>query len=148
MKYNLIANTGQNFSFSIPGSCDRPSFFIFSLPKAGSTLLMQMITDVCLLQNIPIVDLATEIFNRGIQPGMLKDDINAIWNEKGYAYLGFRSFFPAINFDFARTKNILLVRDPRDMVVSLYFSLKYSHVEPSEDAGADNTASKRDYSCL
>lgn len=138
MKYNLITNTGQNFSFSIPASCDKPSFFIFSLPKAGSTLLMQMITDVCQLQHIPIVDLATEIFNRGIQPGMLQDDINAIWNDKGYAYLGFRSFFPAMNFDFARTKNILLVRDPRDMVVSLYFSLKYSHVEPSQDAGVDN----------
>lgn len=137
--HKFTTREGHEFSFSIHDTkIDRPSFFVFSVPKSGSTLLMQMLMDVCKQKKIPVVDLATEIFNLGIQPTMLTKDINTIWKEQGYAYLGFRSFFPAIDFDFNQTKNILLVRDPRDMLVSLYFSIKYSHVEPA-DAGSGNS---------
>ena len=93
---------------------------------------MQMMTDVCRLKDIPIVDIATEIFRRGIQPATLTDDINILWHKQGFAYLGFRTFFSSIKFDFKQTKNVLLIRDPRDMLVSLYFSLKFSHVEPDK----------------
>jgi sulfotransferase family protein len=136
--HKLKTTEGKEFAISVPDPINRPSFFIFSLPKSGSTLLMQMVTDVCRLQKIPMVDVATEIFNRGIQPATLTRDINSIWEKQGYCYLGFRSFFPAIDFDFTQTKNILLIRDPRDMLVSLYFSIKYSHVEPA-GAGPDNS---------
>ena len=128
---------GQEFTFDVPEPGCIPSFFAFSLPKSGSTLMMQMMADACRIKNIPVVDLPTAVFNLGIQPAMLQDDINVIWNKQGYAFLGFRSLFPAMDFDFRQTKNILLVRDPRDMLVSLFYSIKYSHVEPT-DAGADN----------
>jgi len=135
--HKLKTKNGREFSFSVPDPADNPSFFIFSLNKCGSTLLMQLLHDVCRLINIPVVDLNTRIFNLGIQPNLLTEDINGIWNKQGYAYLGFRSFFPVLDFDFTQTKNILLIRDPRDMLVSYYFSLKYSHVEP-ENAGSEN----------
>ena len=114
----LKPKKGRVFSFSVPDPGDNPSFFIFSLHKCGSTLLMQLLHDVCRIINMPVVDLNTKIFNLGIQANLLTEDINGIWNKQGYAYLGFRSFFPALDFDFTQTKNILLIRDPRDMLVS------------------------------
>lgn len=131
------------FPFFVPEPAAIPSFFVFSLPKSGSTLLMQMVSDVCTLKGIPTVDLATEIFRRGIQPAALSDDINVLWQKQGFAYLGFRAFFPAIKFDFSQTKNLLLIRDPRDMLVSLYFSLKYSHVEPDKADGENPVSLSR-----
>jgi len=119
----------------VPEPVEESSFFLFSLPKAGSTLLMHVMADVCKLLNIPTVDLPTKVFSLGIQPGELTEDINSLWQSRGYAYVGFRSFLPPTDFDFSTTKNILLVRDPRDMLVSLYFSMKYSHVVPDVEEG-------------
>lgn len=127
---NLVTSSGKKFAFSVPEPADINSFFIFSLPKSGSTLLMNIVADVCKMQKIPSVDLHSRLFQLGIQPPELGDDINCIWQEKGYAYTGFRMFFPQMTFDFSKTKNILLVRDPRDILVSHYFSMKYSHVVP------------------
>lgn len=113
------------------------------MPKAGSTLLMSVLADICKCLNIPIVDLPTRAFNLGIQPTALTEDINSIWESRGYAYLGFRSFFPSLAFNFSTTKNILLVRDPRDMLVSLFFSIRDSHVLPQNSTGSHPLASQR-----
>ncbi len=134
-QHTFTTNSDKEFTFSVPEPADTDSFFLFSLPKAGSTLLMHVMADVCKALSIPAVDLPTQIFSLGLQPGELSDDINCLWKNRGYAYVGFRSFLPSMQFDFSTTKNILLVRDPRDMLVSLYFSMKYSHVVPEMEDG-------------
>ena len=132
----------REFSFSIPEPTNIDSFFVFSLPKAGSTLLMSIMSDVCRAMGIPVIDLPTRLFTLGIQPAELRNDINQLWQERGYAYTGFRSFLPPMKFDFSKTKNILLIRDPRDMLVSLYFSIRYSHVVPVPE-GTDHPISRQ-----
>lgn len=134
-EYIFTTKTGKEFSFPVPEPGEVNSFFLFSLPKAGSTLLMHVMADVCTSLNIPTVDLPTKVFSLGMQPAELTGDINSLWRSSGYAYIGFRSFLPPMHFDFSATKNILLVRDPRDMLVSLYFSMKYSHVVPEVEEG-------------
>lgn len=130
LNFEFKTSKGREFSFSVPEPADMESFFLFSLPKAGSTLLMNIMTDVCKELRIPTIDLHTHLFNLGIPPTDLTDDIKCLWRGHGYAYVGFRMLFPATTFDFSKTKNILLIRDPRDMLVSHYFSLKYSHTVP------------------
>lgn len=128
--FEFLSTKGKPFSITLPKPAERDSFFILSLPKAGSTLLNKIFFDVCDLTMIPNVGLFPEIHNNGIAPSELNPDINIIWKQTGYAYTGFRSLPKAMSFDFKKTKNILLIRDPRDMLVSLYFSLKYSHPVP------------------
>jgi hypothetical protein len=118
------------FNFTIPSPSDRKSFFAFSLPKAGSTLLMNVLKEICQICQHSIIDLPTHIFTLGIQTPFLSEDVNQLWKPEGYAYIGFRILFDSFDFDLSSTKNIFLIRDPRDMLVSLYFSLRYSHVIP------------------
>lgn len=131
-QFEIETTSGRSFTFSFPEPAKCPSFFVFSLPKAGSTLLNNIMGEVCYNLNIPVINLPTKIFNIGIVPNELTNDVNRVWRESGYAYLGFRNFWPTLGFDFTKTKNILLVRDPRDILVSLYFSLKYSHKIPDD----------------
>ena len=126
---------GKEFTFSIPEPANVNSFFVFSIYKAGSTLLMMIMADVCKALRIPVIDFPAHLFGLGLAPKDLTDGINRLWRERGFAYTGFRSFFPSMEFDFSKTKNILLVRDPRDMLVSLYFSVKYSHPIPKLEQG-------------
>ena len=60
-KIDLKTVKGREFVFSIPEPADVNSFFIFSLPKAGSTLLMKIMIDVCKTLRIPMIDLSTHI---------------------------------------------------------------------------------------
>ena len=54
--------------------------FAFSIHKAGSTLMHEMIRDVCAARNIPAISLPDQFFNQGIldhewayDPKVLKD---------------------------------------------------------------------------
>jgi Sulfotransferase domain len=59
--------------------------------------------------------------------------IGRVFRETGYCYGGFR-IFPCYPVPILTTsKVILLVRDPRDILVSLYFSVRGSHVMPPAD---------------
>jgi hypothetical protein len=63
-------------------------------------------------------------------------DIGQPFQQIGFCYGGFREFpaFPVPFLDSARIA--FLVRDPRDMITSLYFSQRYSHSLPPPSANA------------
>ena len=103
------------------------SGFAFSIHKAGSTLMHEMIRDVCAARNIPAISLPDLFFNQGIldhewayDPKVLKD-IYA-----GRVYYGFRHLPPILMGPEVKTlmqKSVLLIRDPRDILVSQFFRL-------------------------
>ena len=77
------------------------------------------------------VSIPGELFERGIDPRLVEMDADL--SRTGFCFGGFR-FCPDLPMrliDTART--ILLVRDPRDAVVSLYFSARDSHQLPGPD---------------
>lgn len=118
-------------------SADIQSFFAFSLPKAGSTLLNSMLQDSCIESAVPVISPYSSAFTNGIVTNSIGNDLDDILFSRGYAYLGFRHFVPyASKFDFSSVPILLLVRDPRDMLTSLYFSVKYSHVLPEKKGSA------------
>jgi len=58
------------------------------------------------------------------------DDVDGLFEHKGYCYGAFRKLIGVIP-NLEMYKIILMLRDPRDILVSLYYSLRYSHEIPS-----------------
>ena len=84
---------GDSFPFLLPDSGDNHSFFAFSLHKAGSTLLFNLLVEAMGTAKIPVVDLPKAAFGQGQREVLLDDSINRVFDVNGYAYLGWR-FFP------------------------------------------------------
>ena len=122
---------GKDLRLQLPEPSHRESFFVFGAHKSGSTLLHNIFVDLCNTVKIPHVNYEGEIFRYGYS---VKDVVttDALFEQHGYGYIGFRTphLLDHSTLDLYRTKNILLVRDPRDALTSHYFSLRYSHAIP------------------
>lgn len=137
IKRTLTTKTGLSFEIQLGPPASINSFFVFSLHKAGSTLLNEMLTAVCRQLAIPVFSPESEEFRNGAMLGTLDDSVCQWFVPKGYCFAGFRSFPNYLEgFDLTSFKKILLIRDPRDMLVSHYFSQKFSHHLPPGELGA------------
>lgn len=143
----ITTTTGESFQLPMPEPSEFDSFFAFAMPKSGSTLMDKMLRDVCKAVGMAVVAPYEVAFRTGIQPVRIDQSLEACFKSTGYAYLGFRAFLGfEPTFDFATVKKLLLVRDPRDMLVSLYFSIKYSHSIPkSQGSASRGLQSQREY---
>ncbi len=114
-----------------PTDMSRQSCFLFSLPKAGSVLLNNIFGKLSAEVGLSWVDLPGYCFQNGILPKKLGEDVANIFRPRGYCYGGFRCFAEEyVISDLDKCKSILLVRDPRDILVSDYFSMRSSHPPP------------------
>lgn len=110
---------------------DLDSVTVFSVHKAGSVLLNKIVGDLCRHVGLTYVGLPQECFRIGYPVGELPPTTSQVFVKNGYCYGGFR-FWP-VNFHIpiiGSSRPILLVRDPRDRLVSHYFSMRESHGEP------------------
>lgn len=123
--------------YTLPRSVsDEPSVVALALPKAGSVLLDNIMRDLSSVVGLTYVSIMGEFFNLGIRVAQAPAGTSRIFLDRGYCYGGFR-FLPD-SFEIpvlGRAKSILLVRDPRDMVVSHYFSVRSSHPAPGSKGG-------------
>jgi len=113
------------------------AFFVLGIRKAGSTLLNRICAALARYNSVNFVDIAGTFFQNNIP-------VSEWINEKGLrkvlrpgnAYGGFRNM--PLCFSGSRTftnaKKVLLVRDPRDALVSEFFSNAYSHSMPAKQA--------------
>jgi hypothetical protein len=111
------------------------SVFFMSVHKSGSTLMNNMVRAACGMLEYEFVDIQSHFFNTGVADSDIPPETSTIFQPKGYVYSGFRYFpnqyeIPCLN----DCPLIVLVRDPRDAVVSQYFSLAKSHPMPGKDA--------------
>ena len=131
--FNLTASDGRPYQVAMPDSNnDCSSAYIFAFHKSGSTLIQTLLQDYCSVIGVPTFSLFDSAFRQGISTEFVQGDASACLNKAGYIFTGFRHF-PHFEFDMKDRKAILLVRDPRDMLVSLYYSIKKSHPIPSAD---------------
>jgi hypothetical protein len=80
---------------------------------------------------VPQIDIPRTAFCAGLPENNVTNAHDLIF-ERGYCYRGFRNFPPYLReFDIAESKKVLLIRDPRDMLVSYYFSMAQSHFVPN-----------------
>jgi hypothetical protein len=112
-----------------------PSVLAFSVAKAGSTLLYNFLTRLAPLADLTYFSIENFLFDKNISATNRPGNIGNIFRKEGYCYGGFRQY-PAFPVPILHSSKIVfLVRDPRDMITSLYFSLKYSHKFP--DGGGE-----------
>lgn len=111
------------------------SCYLFAFPKSGSVLINGIAAGLMADLGIPIIDIPSLCFSNGISIDAAILELDQIFRPTGYCYSGFRSI-PVNMRGVVRSLSgpkMLLVRDPRDMLVSLYFSMKLSH--PLPEAG-------------
>lgn len=118
-------------------------YFAFSVHKSGSTMLTKMLRDVCERCNFPGVSIPNIFFSKGFKDKQWEADekLAPVFN-KPILYYGFRSLPSVLKFPEVKLREsrfVLLVRDPRDALVSQYFSYgkkSGSHALPKENAEA------------
>lgn len=141
--FNIEIGNNKNYRIDLPQAIDKDCAFILGVRKSGSTLLNKIILDLCYHNRVPTFSIADRAFEQNL---LVKDWQNCSELKQvvrdGIFYIGFRNFPTFIAEDelFQQRKKIFLVRDPRDAIVSEYFSVAYSHSVPkaseSNEGGA------------
>ena len=140
-KLELVSSAGRSYRVTLPPpTSDMPSGYAFAYWKSGSTLLDHMLQAYCNLTGVAYFSLFGQAFAQGITTSHVTQDAQRCFLPNGYVYSGFRHY-PVFELEIGpRQPVVLLVRDPRDMLVSLYFSTTKSHVIPE---GEENLAAGR-----
>ncbi|XSG85245.1 MAG: sulfotransferase domain-containing protein [Methylohalobius sp. ZOD2] len=131
--FNLVSKKGEKYSVTLPEPT--PGFesaYVFAFAKSGSTLLDNILTAYSKSIGVSTFSLFGQAFDQGINTRDIDLDAQCCFLDSGYLYVGFRHF-PGFDIDLTSKKSILLTRDPRDMLVSLYYSIAKSHVIPKNN---------------
>jgi hypothetical protein len=111
-----------------------PVFFSLGVRKSGSTLLHKIVNFMANQNGVNLVDVPGTFFRRGFNyTHWATMDLEPMVRP-GNLYTGFRAF-PTNLADTASYKGalkIFMFRDPRDALVSQYFSDAFSHALPEE----------------
>jgi hypothetical protein len=139
---------GQQISFEIRNRKDSEIFFSLGVRKSGSTLLHKIVRFLAKANNINSVDIPGTFFSKGLGVAdWSKLDLSTLLYP-GNLFLGYRSY-PSLIAEterFRRSKKVFMHRDPRDAIVSQYFSDAFSHKLPDENlaGGKDQFIAKRE----
>lgn len=118
-----------NFQLPSPGSAMESSVYIFAMVRSGSTLINHLAWNIAPENGYAFVRLP--LFVSGVTHTLMPQGFFA---QRGYCYGGFRRYASELGFgDLAPYRKILVVRDPRDMLVSKFFADRYSHPLPGVD---------------
>lgn len=121
--------------FEVANNADGEVLFSLGVRKSGSTMLHKIVTVLARRSGVNAVDIPGNFFRNGMTvTDWMATDLQEVI-KPGNVYIGYRSF-PS-NFAhyplFQNAKKIFMFRDPRDALVSQYFSDAYSHSLPSRD---------------
>lgn len=106
-----------------------PSVFFFSTHKCASTFLNQLLNDLASREDKKHINLELFLATNPDKRDMLYADsvfTSNILKNKGYFFGVFRYGFKSFNEN-SESKVILVLRDPRDVLTSQFFSIAYSH---------------------
>ena len=116
----------------------QPAWFAFGVWKSGSTLLNQVLIYLAQRNDANWVSIPDDLFLRNIDfAGDYSSYVPERLIQPGNVYGGFRSFPRSLTAlpTFREGRKVLMVRDPRDALVSQYFSFAKSHYIPDGDEG-------------
>lgn len=128
-----------------PPASEAPSVLAMSLAKAGSTLLYGMLQSLAPHAGLAYFSLEDQLFALGVPPNDRPPAASRLFRDRGYLYGGFRSF-PHYDIPIlGRARGVFLMRDPRDMIVSLYYSIAQSHRVPEREGAASSGGGGANY---
>ena len=107
---------------------------ICGINKSGSTLLDTIALDIGQYIELELVALSRETFAQGLLDTDWLDDYEFLLNVKpGRIFIGWRGLPVGLSQrdDLSCMERLLLIRDPRDALVSLYYSCLISHPIPN-----------------
>jgi hypothetical protein len=144
MRHTFTALNDAPFSLDLPEPDPHPAAFFLSVHKAGSTLLQRMVRDLCAEAGRAVFELESELFRQGIVPGDCPLDAFLLLERDGYVHSGFRTPW-LLHFlrSYRKRAKLLLVRDPRDIAVSYYFSMARSHPLPESGRAREGILRQR-----
>lgn len=119
--------------FEVTDDATRPAAFAFGLRKSGSSIMNAMVNALADMNAVRYVDVAGKLFEKGVTvPSWQNDAGMQALLHGGNLFGGFRNApLGLVGHDLvAGAPKILLVRDPRDALVSDYFSSAFSHSLP------------------
>lgn len=132
---------------------DQPSTYLVGIKKGGSTLLAKVMRDIAPYADRPVFEYPAVAFLEGLPGTRTIDDIDGALRKPGYIYGVFRWAPESDLFDLGSLQQedgrrtaqfLLLFRDPRDVLVSLYYSDAKSHPIPKTGLLRDQMLKKRE----
>ena len=133
IEYNDAGVVKTIFTLPPTKSQETATTYAFSLPKAGSVLLDSIMHALSDHIGVTYVSLMGNFFNMGLAEQDMPEATSRVFADYGYCFGGFRAYPKTFEIPNLSTKeSILLVRDPRDMLVSHYFSMRSSHPDPGK----------------
>jgi hypothetical protein len=108
---------------------DFPSCAVLAFAKSGSVLVNAIVRELMVEVGVPVIDWPELWYARGIDMATVQANLAEIFPPHGYCFAGFRNFPTPFRSGTAvgRLRKLVVVRDPRDMLVSRYYSSKFSH---------------------
>lgn len=131
MKYSFLAADGTSFETELGEPDALPAAYVLSVHKAGSTLLNRMATQIARAAGRPVFALPTLLFTNGVKLGDCPQEAVDLLERPGTVFTGFRTTRWLDDIaQYHSAPKFFLVRDPRDIAVSAYFSSAFSHGIP------------------
>lgn len=122
-----------------PVAANQKSFFAVGLHKAGSSLLTDLFGRLALGYRYVPYNLHQALYDLGLHAQDVVVPHNEFFQPFGFAYIGFRGWPVSHSVpDWSKQRVVHLVRDPRDVMVSLYYSVAKSHISPALTADTAN----------
>ena len=138
MPRQFLSLTNEPFTLDIPPPSANDSVFVLAPHKAGSVLLFGIVQSLADAAGRAAVDFTGQAYVQGVVDVDFPLEALMLAEEPGYIFIGNRSPTPLLFVRSYRTsRKILLVRDPRDIAVSAYFSFRGSHFMPDTGRAAD-----------
>lgn len=146
-KISIKTNGGLSAEIAVPPpALNRDSVFVFALHKSGSVLLDNIVQDLCAVAKVPVISIDLFCFNSGLPVEQVTaESVEALLNSPGYCFAGFRGVHGFLDrVDLSRRRKVVLVRDPRDILTSFYFSMAKSHAIPQDGEMRDRLLASRE----
>ena len=133
-----ISMNERTLSFEIDARRAERAWFALGVRKSGSSIFSSIVGALAIFNEIHAVDVPGTMFAAGVRYVEWNNHpriADLLW--RGNVYIGFRDPPTAFYADpvFREGKKILMVRDPRDALVSEYYSNAFSHSLPTEQTG-------------
>jgi|GEM_PF-2000544 len=115
-----------------PTHSSAPSVVFVTMHKAGSVIANTLLARLLMDEGMARVDIAGEAFRAGLKEWLYCVERSHLLATPGYYFGAFRGTYVRKFKDLSRNRLIVQLRDPRDCIVSLYYSYRISHGPPGD----------------